>query len=740
MNYLDELAGPFLARMADASVRAVVLAVVVALLIFCLRRRSAAQHALWGFLAFAMLGMVALRPIVPAAHLHLTRPAVLEAIAIAPSSATSGRPIADDLKETVSTSSPPVALASRQRFGWRTYAAAILLAGMTVFTLRLILGLYMGWRLFRHTPDIAGELQRRFGATVKVVNFEIRESNRVRVPVTVGFARMRIILPPDWREWPAEKMLAVLAHESAHARRHDPLFALLAAANKCVFWFHPLAWWLERRIAVLAEHAADDAGVVALPDAESYARVVIEVASHAHGGRLIWHAAAMNGPLIAQRIQRMLDPRMKGQGKLGVLVRASLALGVGLALWAGVAVDFQRLHAQEQLPATADDGARLGFKTEPSNAPQVNIVEDVPALERRLAADPEDEQTRAQLLNYYWKNKMEEKRIPLALWLIEHHPESRLHEYLTAAVSPYGLWHHSGSPDAYAEARRLWWEQVNEHPQDARVLGNAAYALGAGSLWDEVDLMKRAQAVAPQNWTKPLAYLYSYVLVGEGELDVPRDGGRNPLKNPELAAQIRNDMQSSTDIGLVGMTALQTVELAIRKSTGHEGGSWNFDTLKTISAELVTRAETLDPQNQHVAEEIGGSGGRWSDLMEGVKGLRNLAALNSSSAVVPVAAQVGAEQVVRVGEGVAGNLLQQTPMAIYPELAKVAGVQGTVKLQVQIGKDGHVKEVKVLSGHPLLAPAAVDAVKRSVYTPFTLNGSPVDFMTTVTVLFALPDK
>jgi hypothetical protein len=119
--------------------------------------------------------------------------------------------------------------------------------------------------------------------------------------------------------------------------------------------------------------------------------------------------------------------------------------------------------------------------------------------------------------------------------------------------------------------------------------------------------------MAPEKWTKPLAYLYSNVLVEEGEVGASQAGRGNPFRNPALATQVRSDMQSSTDIDLVGMTARDTVELAIRKSTGHEGGNWNCDKLQTIAAELVTRAETLDPQNQHVGEVLGGTGGRWSD-------------------------------------------------------------------------------------------------------------------------------
>jgi len=147
---------------------------------------------------------------------------------------------------------------------------------------------------------------------------------------------MRVLLPSEWRDWPAEKLKLVLAHESAHARRYDPAIAFVAAVNKCIFWFHPLAWWLERRLAVLAEHAADNAGLAASADAGRYARVLLEVAARMEGQstRLIWGASAMNGQLVAQRIRRVMDSRTKdGAGELGKLGRAMLWSSAALLIW-----------------------------------------------------------------------------------------------------------------------------------------------------------------------------------------------------------------------------------------------------------------------------------------------------------------------------------------------------------------------------------------------------------------------
>lgn len=78
---------------------------------------------------------------------------------------------------------------------------------------------------------------------------------------------------------------------------------------------------------------------------------------------------------------------------------------------------------------------------------------------------------------------------------------------------------------------------------------------------------------------------------------------------------------------------------------------------------------------------------------------------------------------------------QVTP--VYPPLARQARVEGTVQLQAFIGRDGRIRDLQVTSGHPLLIQAAVDAVRQWVYRPTTLNGSPVEVLTTVDVNFTL---
>jgi periplasmic protein TonB len=87
------------------------------------------------------------------------------------------------------------------------------------------------------------------------------------------------------------------------------------------------------------------------------------------------------------------------------------------------------------------------------------------------------------------------------------------------------------------------------------------------------------------------------------------------------------------------------------------------------------------------------------------------------------------------GQAQAAKLVFQ-PAPEYPPLAKSARVQGTVRLEVVVAKDGSVEKLHVLSGHPLLVEAAEAAVERWRYQPTLLNGSPIEVVTEVDVDFA----
>jgi protein TonB len=92
---------------------------------------------------------------------------------------------------------------------------------------------------------------------------------------------------------------------------------------------------------------------------------------------------------------------------------------------------------------------------------------------------------------------------------------------------------------------------------------------------------------------------------------------------------------------------------------------------------------------------------------------------------------------IRVGGQVqAANILRQT-RPTYPPLAKAARVQGTVKFEATIAKDGTIQNLKLISGPPLLVQSAMQAVQQWQYKPTLLNGEPVEVLTTIDVNFTL---
>jgi len=101
---------------------------------------------------------------------------------------------------------------------------------------------------------------------------------------------------------------------------------------------------------------------------------------------------------------------------------------------------------------------------------------------------------------------------------------------------------------------------------------------------------------------------------------------------------------------------------------------------------------------------------------------------------------VGAPARVRVSESILQGLMIRKVAPDYPPLAKQAKIQGIVVLKVRISKSGDVGNIQLVSGHSMLAPAAIEAVKRWKYMPYLLNAEPVEVETNVTVNFTLSDN
>src|SRR3981081_3874038 len=168
--------------------------------------------------------------------------------------------------------------------------------------------------------------------------------------------------------------------------------------------------------------------------------------------------------------------------------------------------------------------------------------------------------------------------------------------------------------------------------------------------------------------------------------------------------------------------------------------------VKQMQTDIVNgapRHPTKTPQKIHMDNEdeappqmaaagvVGGvPGGIPGGQMGGVIG----GIISSTPVAVP---KVATPQRVRVSAGVTSGLKVRDVKPNYPPLARQARIQGTGGLHAVISKDGSIEGLTLVSGHPMLAPAAIDAVKQWKYKPYLLNGEPVEVDTEVLCNFTL---
>lgn len=336
-----------LAHLTDVSIRSLLLALAAAVALWILRNRrtAALQHAVWATVASGMLAMFAFGQALPRLPLRILDRAGAPAQAAPPAAVRD--PLILDQTSSAAKQHALASTKSRGPLDWRGVAVSAYGTIALSFFAQFVTGMFLVRKLLATAHPISC-------AGVK----DVYESDRIAVPFTVGWVRPRILLPTNWREWERTKLDAVLAHEGAHVRRHDGLVAALAGLNRCIFWFHPLAWMLQRKLALLAEQACDESCVAELGDREWYARLLLEMASvvNPSQGRLRYHAVTMAaGPHIQQRIDALLENRrsfsrgLTWKGWAAVLVcGTSAVLGA-----AAVELDRQRPSLRLEMPRSA---------------------------------------------------------------------------------------------------------------------------------------------------------------------------------------------------------------------------------------------------------------------------------------------------------------------------------------------------------------------------------------------------
>ena len=289
---------------------------------------------------------------------------------------------------------------ARRTISWQLAAVALYLLVAAVLLGRLAVGWYFSRRLRLLSSPIRDgrglrflfEQARRWGIRTAP---GLAESPAVAVPVTLGWRRPLILLPLAWRGWREEKIQAVLAHELSHVVRKDTRTLALAAMHRGIFWFNPLAWWLERHLAVLAEQASDDAALHAGADRVFYAEVLLDFFEDMRSavGRVRWEGVGMtHGKQARARVDRILDSSRRLSAGLRKPAWPLIALLAAPAIYvlAGVRPVVAQRHdlGNRPLAAVANAAKASHWQAAPANPQAPPAAPPVPKAAPAAAPAP----------------------------------------------------------------------------------------------------------------------------------------------------------------------------------------------------------------------------------------------------------------------------------------------------------------------------------------------------------------
>lgn len=217
---------------------------------------------------------------------------------------------------------------------WASVAIAFYFAIALLLFARMAIGFRLARRVKRTAKEISDHhiaahlacCARSFGLPSTP---HCAESEVIAVPVTMGVVQPTILLPANWREWDEAKIGAVVAHEISHVARRDALAQYLSLLHRAIFWFSPLAWWLDRQLAELAEQASDEAALSYGADSNDYAKTLLGFFEtlHAAPGRIWWQGVAMaKAGQAERRLERILAWNKEGAITMGLTKSAAVVI------------------------------------------------------------------------------------------------------------------------------------------------------------------------------------------------------------------------------------------------------------------------------------------------------------------------------------------------------------------------------------------------------------------------------
>jgi beta-lactamase regulating signal transducer with metallopeptidase domain/protocatechuate 3,4-dioxygenase beta subunit len=247
-------------------------------------------------------------------------------------------PIPPEPAENVSASNPQADVgSSKNRIGLRETVAAftgkIYVVGLLIFIGRLMMSVGAGRRIRRCCLTADATLNDKFESLARDLGVRLSSSlavcHRVTVPMAIGVLRPVVVLPISIvNGLHPEQMQAILLHELAHLRRYDHWVLVLQRTVEAMLFFHPVAWYLSRRISADRERCCDDMVLRMGVKRECYAAALYEVAEAAVGTPAMF-ASAANGSRPSElrcRIRRILGEPEQGHATTGFAGVLAVAL------------------------------------------------------------------------------------------------------------------------------------------------------------------------------------------------------------------------------------------------------------------------------------------------------------------------------------------------------------------------------------------------------------------------------
>jgi TonB family protein len=244
----------------------------------------------------------------------------------------------------------------RLRWPTGTFVLFCLGAGVAGRGLWLVLGTFSLRRLRRTARRLDPAPPSVRAAFAKVgTTADVYVSNRVSSPVTFGFRRPIVMVPPAVLALDADLQEAIACHELLHVRRRDWLHVIAEEIVRTVFWFHPAIWWLIARIQLTREHVVDEAVIRLTGSRERYVGAMLAVALSASPIVRVPAPLFLRRRLLKRRVAHILQETTMTTRRMIASVTFS---AVALALATVVAVRAFPLEAR-QAPPHAPSGAPI---------------------------------------------------------------------------------------------------------------------------------------------------------------------------------------------------------------------------------------------------------------------------------------------------------------------------------------------------------------------------------------------